>query len=293
MRVLVTGRQGQVVRSLMVRAPAGVQIIALGRPELDLAASASIVPAILTARPDVVISAAAYTAVDRAESDAGAAHAINATAAGEVARAAAMAGAALIHLSTDYVFDGRQAAPYVESDPTCPLGVYGHSKLAGEQAVHTAHPAALILRTAWVYSPFGHNFLRTMLRLAETRGEIGVVADQIGSPTSALDLADALLALATGPFPAQGGLYHIAGTGHASWADLAEVMLTASARAGGPTAHVRRIATRDYPTPAPRPRQSRLDSAALAARFGLRLPDWRVSAARDAYHLIQQREVCA
>lgn len=287
MRVVVTGQHGQVARALVRQAPAGVQVVTLGRPDLDLADAGSIVPAILAARPDVVISAAAYTAVDRAESEPDLAHAINAIGAGEVARGAAMAGAALLHLSSDYVFDGRQAAPYRESDPTAPLGAYGRSKLAGEQAVRAAHPAPLILRTSWVYAPFGHNFLRTMLRLAETRAKIAVVADQIGHPTSALDLADALLAL-TG----EAGLYHLTGAGEASWADLAEVILAASARHGGPTARVRRIASVDYPTPAPRPRQSRLDGSALARR-GVVLPDWRESVGRDVAELVCKREVCA
>lgn len=294
MRIAVTGQVGQVVTSLIERAPEGVTIIALGRPDLDLADSATIAPAIAAAKPDVVVSAAAYTAVDKAESEADLAHAINGAGAGAVAGAAHALGVPVIHISTDYVFDGTKPAPYVESDPVAPLGVYGASKLAGEQAVLAAAPDAVILRTAWVYSPFGANFVKTMLRLAETRDEVGVVADQIGNPTSALDIADAVLAIAVrlhaAPDKAPRGIFHMTGGGEGSWADLAEDVFAASAAVGGPSAHVRRITTADYPTPAARPANSRLDCGALASAYDIRLPDWRASTLSVVQRLVRAQQ---
>ena len=282
MRVVVTGKAGQLARSLAERAPDGVQVILLGRPELDLAEPSGIAAALAAARPDVVVNAAAYTAVDKAETERDLAFAVNGAGAGGVAAATRALDVPLIHISTDYVFDGSKPAAYVETDPTAPLGVYGASKLAGEQAVLTAHPGAVICRTAWVYSPFGANFVKTMLRLAETREELGVVADQIGNPTSALDIADAVLALARrlkDDPAAETGIFHMTGSGEASWADLAEAIFAASAAQGGSTAKVRRITTADYPTPAPRPPNSRLDCRKLAEVHGLSLPDWRSSVA--------------
>lgn len=293
MRIAVTGKTGQVVSALLERAGSGVEVIALGRPELDLADPATIEPAIRAARPDVVVSAAAYTAVDKAEGDADAAFAINATGPGEVARVAAALGVPLIHISTDYVFDGSKSAPYVEGDPVAPLGVYGASKEAGERAVLAAHPQAVILRTAWVYSPFGANFVKTMLRLAETRPELGVVADQIGNPTSALDIADGVLKVAANLLAdrlAPRGIFHMTGSGEASWADFAEAIFAASAGVGGPSAKVNHIGTKDYPTPAARPANSRLDCAALQAAHGVRLPDWRASTAQVVARLVKEKE---
>jgi dTDP-4-dehydrorhamnose reductase len=293
MRIAVTGKAGQVVTSLIERAGAG-DVIALGRPELDLADIASIEPAIRAARPDVVVSAAAYTAVDRAEGEAEAAFAINAAGAGEVARVAHAMMIPVIHISTDYVFDGSKAGPYTEADPVAPLGVYGQSKLAGERAVLAAHPGAVILRTAWVYSPFGANFVKTMLRLAETRDELGVVADQIGNPTSALDIADGVIAVAQAlvehPGQTTRGVFHMTAQGQGVWADLAEAVFAASAAHGGPSARVKRIATTDYPTPAARPANSRLDCAKLAAAYGVRLPDWRDSVAATVARLVKERQ---
>ncbi|WJS99124.1 dTDP-4-dehydrorhamnose reductase [Novosphingobium humi] len=279
MRIAVTGKSGQVVTSLIDRAGMGIEIIALGRPELDLGDPGSVGPAIAAARPDVVVSAAAYTAVDRAESEEEVAFAINGAGAGAVSAAARALGVPVIHISTDYVFDGTKPEPYVESDPVAPLGAYGRSKLAGERAVIAAAPDAVILRTAWVYSPFGANFVKTMLRLAQTRDELGVVADQIGNPTSARDIADAVLAIAfqlyNAPETAPRGIFHMTGTGEGSWADLAEVVFAASAALGGPSAQVRRITTADYPTPAARPANSRLCCDRLAGAYGLRPRPWR------------------
>ena len=282
MRLVVTGVRGQIAQSLVERAPHGVTVIALGRPTLDLADPAGIAPALAAIRADVVVNAAAYTAVDKAETDAEAAFAINTTGAGAVAAAANALGLPLIHISTDYVFDGAKLSPYVETDPTGPTGVYGASKLAGEAAVIEAHAGATILRTAWVYSPFGNNFVKTMLRMAASRDELGVVADQIGNPTSALDIADAVMAIAANLVtrsddPALSGLFHMSGRGEASWAELATRIFTASAAAGGPFACVRAITTAEYPTPARRPANSRLDCTRLELAHGVRLPDWQNS----------------
>ena len=298
MRVAVTGVSGQIVRALIERAPAGVTVVALGRPILDLADPAGIAPALAQVGADIIINAAAYTAVDQAETDHGAAFAINATGAGAVAAAAAALGVPLIHISTDYVFDGAKLAPYVETDPTGPTGVYGASKLAGESAVMAAHPGATIARTAWVCSPFGNNFIKTMLRLAATRDELGVVADQIGNPTSALDIADGVLQMAANLVArpddrALTGLFHLTGGGAASWADLAERVFATSTAHGGAGARVKRIATVDYPTPARRPANSRLDCARLGGVHGVRLPDWGCSIDTIVTRLLAAQEIFA
>jgi dTDP-4-dehydrorhamnose reductase len=283
MRILVTGRDGQVARSLVERgALAGHQIFTLGRPQLDLAGDrGSIVAAVEAEAPDVVVSAAAYTMVDKAESDPGMAFAVNERGAAAVASAAAKLAVPLIHLSTDYVFDGTKGSPYVEQDETGPTGVYGASKLAGERAVLSEHGNTAILRTAWVYSPFGSNFVKTMLRLAGDRDEVGVVADQRGNPTSALDIADGLIAvasnLANGMDADHRGIFHMTAAGDASWAEFAQEVFAASARSAGPVAAVKPVTTADYPTPARRPANSRLDSSRLARIHGVRLPQWRDS----------------
>ena len=285
MRIAVTGRDGQVVSAFLdIAASEGVEVIAVGRPDLDLAAPATVLPALQAARPDVVVSAAAYTAVDKAESEPEVARAINQEGAEAVAAAAARLGVPVIHLSTDYVFDGAATRPYREDDPTGPLGVYGRSKLLGERAVAAVNPRHVILRTAWVYSPFGANFVRTMLRVAGSRDEVSVVADQQGCPTSAIDIARAVIAVArrVGPgsvdaAPDLFGTFHLTGRGEAVWADVAEAVFARSAALGGPTARVKRIGTADYPTPARRPANSRLDGGKLAHVYGLVLPAWRES----------------
>ncbi|MFT3976815.1 MAG: dTDP-4-dehydrorhamnose reductase [Sphingomonas bacterium] len=283
MRIAVTGQSGQVASSLVERGrAAGHEVMTIGRPVLDLTHPASVARALEAAAPDVVVSAAAYTAVDKAESESALAHAINGRGAGAVAEAASALGVPLVHLSTDYVFDGTLDRPYVESDPTGPAGVYGASKLAGEQAVLAAHAGnSAVLRVAWVYSPFGANFVKTMLRLAKDHDEISVVADQYGNPTSALDIADGIVRvaenLAADPDPALRGVFHMTATGEASWADFAEAIFAASAAHGGSHARVRRITTADYPTPAPRPANSRLDCGLIARAHGVALPDWRAS----------------
>ena len=280
MRIIVTGKQGQVVSSLIERGAGKADIIALGRPEFDLAEE-NVAAAFDTLRPDVIVNAAAYTMVDKAETDSETAMRVNAIGAGAVASAATRLGVPLIHLSTDYVFDGAQNRPYREDDPTGPTGVYGRTKLEGERRVAANCGNHAILRTAWVYSPFGSNFVRTMLRLGETRSELGVVADQQGNPTSALDIADGVLEIAQrltrDPSPALRGVFHMSGAGEATWADFAtEVFALAQARGRAPVV-VKRIGTTDYPTPAKRPANSRLDNTRLIKTFGFSLPDWRSS----------------
>lgn len=282
MRLAVTGRDGQVAASLLELGQnrRDVEVVAIGRPALDLTRPQTVFAALAAASPDIVVSAAAYTAVDLAEDEKELAFAVNAVGAGKVAEAAAKLGVPVIHLSTDYVFNGAKDSAYVESDSTAPLGVYGASKLAGEAAVAAANPRHLILRTAWVYSPFGKNFVKTMLRLAADRDELSVVADQWGNPTSALDIADAILhaaaMLAKGKDTAF-GVYHLAGTGEVSWSGFARHILDTSRTLGGPHARVRDISTADYPTKARRPANSRLSSAKFAAAFGWTAPDWRAA----------------
>ena len=293
MRIVVTGREGQVVRSLIERGGmAGATVIPIGRPELDLAGSAEAIGAVIAAEaPDVVVSAAAYTAVDKAESERDLAFAVNEQGPRAIAAAARDAGIPLIHLSTDYVFDGNGDRPYVEGDPTNPNGVYGASKLAGEQAVLTMQPVSAVLRTAWVYSPYSNNFVKTMLRLASDRDEVSVVADQRGNPTSALDIADGILAVArnlrAAGGPALRGLFHMTGAGEATWAEFAEAIFAASGELGGPVARVNHIMTADYPTAAKRPANSRLNSDKLSAVHDVRLPDWRQSLKGVVARLLQ------
>jgi len=282
-RIIVIGREGQVARALAERAPAhGAKAVLLGRPKLDLADPSGIEDILLDTGGDLIVNSAAYTAVDQAESEPELAEAINGIGAGAVAGAAATMNVPVIQISTDYVFDGAAGRPYREEDETRPLGVYGSSKLLGEQAVADATGNHAILRTAWIYSPFGKNFVRTMLRLAADRDEIGVVADQVGSPTSALDIADGVLAVGKNLVEkpqdsALRGIFHMAGEGFASWADFAQEIFAASARLGGPGARVRPIATADYPTPAKRPANSRLDCGKLASIHGVALPPWQTS----------------
>jgi dTDP-4-dehydrorhamnose reductase len=300
-RMVVTGRHGQVVSSLLERGQhdGRFAVIAVGRPELDLSAPDTIDAALRQARPDVIVSAAAYTAVDRAETDEEAAMVVNATGAGRIAEMAAALGVPLVHLSTDYVFDGAKSSPYIESDPVAPLGAYGRSKLAGERAVADAAPNHVILRTAWIYGPFGGNFLKTMLSLAESCDSVNVIGDQIGNPTCALDIADGILAVAANLLasrdPTLRGVFHMAGRGEASWADFAEEIFARSAIEGKAAAHVERIPSSMYPTPARRPANSRLDCSLIESRHGIRLPDWMQSTASTVARLARtwDREGCA
>lgn len=284
MKIVATGGPGQLVLSLEERLKGTADsFVAVGPPALDLAAGddEAVYAALAAHAPDAIINAAAHTAVDKAESERDLAFAINADGAGAVARAAKRLGVPIVHVSTDYVFAGDKAEPYVESDATGPTGVYGASKLAGEQAVLASGADAAILRTAWVYSPFGNNFVKTMLRVGAARDELSVVDDQRGCPTNALDLADACIAVArnlmAGGDPAQRGIFHATGSGEGTWADFAEAIFTASSAIDGPAARVKRITTAEYPTPAQRPANSRLSGAKLAAAHGLTLPAWRES----------------
>jgi dTDP-4-dehydrorhamnose reductase len=293
LKFAVTGKNGQVVQALVERGLlAGHEIVSLGRPELDLAGEADhVIATLVAARPDVIVSAAAYTAVDHAEVERDLAFAINQAGAAAVAEAARRLNIPLLHLSTDYVFDGAKADAYTEIDATGPTGVYGGSKLAGEEAVLARHDDVVILRTAWVYSPFGANFLKTMLRLAGGCEEVRVVADQRGNPTSALDIADGIISVAqnlvSDANSAQRGIFHMAGSGDASWAEFAQAIFETSAATGGPTARVRAIDTADYPTLAKRPVNSTLSSEKLARIHGVRLPDWRQSMADVVLRLVR------
>ncbi len=280
--ILVFGRNGQVARELARLGEAtGRAMTFAGRDRLDLADLAGVEALIATTAPDAVINAAAYTAVDRAEREPDDAFALNRDFPAAIAAACAARTIPLVHFSTDYVFDGTSPRPYVETDPTHPIGVYGASKLAGEQAVTAASGPAVILRTSWVYSAYGTNFVKTMLALAAHRAEVSVVADQIGRPTWARDCAEAALAAvdALAGAPELAGLYHLSGAGDASWADLAAAVFAESAQRGGRTAKVRPITTAEYPTPARRPANSRLDCGKIEAAGLWRLRSWRESLA--------------
>jgi dTDP-4-dehydrorhamnose reductase len=292
-RYLVTGSRGQVVQSLVERSKVNdeIEVIPVGRPTLDLAQPESLKSVIARVEPDLIVSAAAYTAVDLAETEEVEAFAVNAAGPECLAELAAVRGIPLIHLSTDYVFDGSKQASYVESDPVGPLGVYGRTKLEGERRILAALSNVAILRTAWVYSPFGRNFLKTMLSAAATRSRLNVVDDQVGNPTSALDVADCVLAVAANLLDSSDaslrGVFHMTGSGEASWADFAEEIFTVSAASGGPSAEVDRIPTSAYPTPAHRPANSRLDCSRLHSAHRIRLPDWRSSTAAVVERLLR------
>lgn len=281
MSLLVIGRSGQVAQSLAELAGNRSDIIFAGRPELDLGVAGEAARIIADQRPTLVINAAAYTAVDKAEEDRVAAMRLNGAAVGEIGESAAAIGAPVIHFSTDYVFDGAGKGAYREDAPIAPINTYGATKAAGEEALRQAQRDHLIFRTSWVYSRFGTNFIKTMLRLAGDRDEVRVVADQRGCPTSAHDLAAAILDIAdhrlAGEKAGWGATYHLAGTGACSWADFAEHIFTVSAELGGPSAKVVSITSAEFPTPATRPANSGLDSSAAAERLGLRLPPWEQS----------------
>lgn len=274
MKVLVTGGDGQLGRALAKTAPPRVEVTAFSRTSLDITDPASIADTITRAAPDLVINAAAYTAVDRAESEKALAFAVNGTAPGTLAAAAHRTNAGFVHVSTDFVFDGHASTPYAPDAPTAPAGAYGASKLAGEQAALAAHPDALVMRTAWVYAAEGDNFVRTMLRLMAEREEVRVVADQIGTPTHADGLARAIWRLAAAKLP---GIWHWTDAGVASWYDFA-VAIQEEALALGLLSRavpVIPIRTEDYPTPARRPAFSLLDKSTTWAHTGP-AAHWRV-----------------
>jgi dTDP-4-dehydrorhamnose reductase len=291
MRVLLTGARGQVGMDMARELEGRAEVIAHDRASLDLAKPDEIVARVREARPDVIVNAAAYTAVDRAESDAEAARAVNALAPGVLAQEAKRLGALLVHYSTDYVFDGARKTPYVESDATAPLGVYGRTKLEGERAIAAAGADHVILRTSWVYAPHGKNFMLTMLRLGATQKELRVVDDQRGAPTSSRQLARATLALLSSGDPARPiaaadlerlraapGVYHATAHGETSWFGFAQEIFDRWSKRPGNVFVMPRmiaIATSEYPTPARRPANSVLSNAKLERVFGVRLPSWR------------------
>lgn len=281
MKILVAGAQGQLACALREAAQEqrSHMLVALGRPQLDLLDPMTLGKAMEDVEPDLVVNAAAYTAVDKAESDRETAFAVNRDGAGALAAAAEARRTPIIQVSTDYVFDGRKSGAYEETDGTNPLGVYGRSKLEGEQAVAAANPRHVILRTAWLYAPYGANFLRTMLRLARERPELRVVADQTGQPTYAPHLAEAILAIA-GALSSQRrrdlwGTYHIAAGGETTWHGFASAIVHAGTGLGVPQVPVIPITTAEYPTPAARPANSRLDCGKLERTFGIHLPHWQ------------------
>ncbi|MDF1486415.1 dTDP-4-dehydrorhamnose reductase [Ramlibacter sp. H39-3-26] len=287
-RILLLGKNGQLgwelQRSL---APLG-EVTALGRDDAggDLAQPGALADAVRTLRPGIIVNAAAYTAVDRAESEPGQAHAINAAAPGVLAEEAARLGAWLVHYSTDYVFDGSGSAPWREADATAPLNVYGRTKLEGERRIQAACARHLILRTSWVHAARGGNFARTMLRLARERERLTVIDDQWGAPTGADLLADvtahAIRQLLRHPQDA--GLYHVAAAGATTWHSYAKYVLAQAAQAQYAikirATEVAPVPTSAFPTPAARPRNSRLDTSRLQATFGLALPPWQAGVAR-------------
>ena len=274
--VLVTGANGQVGQELQ-RAdwPDGVSVVGLTRTDLDIADRAAVAAALRTHAPEVVVNAAAYTAVDRAEDEAEAAFRVNRDGVEVLNELTAEANIGFIHLSTDYVFDGAKNGWYVETDATNPTGVYGASKAAGERIVLT-RPDAIVLRTAWVYGALGPNFVRTMLRLAAERDQLGVVDDQVGTPTAAADIAAAIVTIVDSGLE-RGGLFHCAAPDEATWWDLADAAITGAGLADGVT--IDKLTTEQYPTAAARPANSRLASGKLADAYGVTLPPWRTSLA--------------
>lgn len=300
MRVLVLGANGQLGRALRTTLPASGthEVIFAGRAEADLQEPASLMAALDRVQPQVVVNAAAYTAVDRAESEPDLAFRVNAEAPALLAREAARRGMGLLHFSTDYVFDGTKPGPYVEDDAPAPLSVYGRSKLEGEQAVLASGAAALVFRTTWVYHDEGANFLKTMLKLAMEREQLRVVGDQRGAPTWAGQLADLVQQVLADADPVvrmaqASGLYHASAAGQTSWADYARFVV--SVAAAHPTGRARLrlgpddvvgISTADWPTAARRPSNSVLDNTRLAQRLGVRFPDWSEDVRRCVERLL-------
>lgn len=273
-RLLITGADGQLGRSLRALGEAGHELIFTDVAQLDISDAAAVGRAV--SEVDFVVNCAAYTAVDRAESEPELAEKINVLGVRNLAEACAAHDKTLLHISTDYVFDGRSATPYKEDDPPVPLGVYGRTKLAGEQAVRAAGCRGAIVRTAWLYSEYGHNFLRTMLRLGASQQEIRVVSDQLGTPTYAGDLAAAILRVLPDAANKKGEIYHYSDRGQTSWSGFAAEIM----RVAGLTATIVPIPTAEYPTPAARPAYSLLDKSKIMRDFGLKIPVWEESLKR-------------
>ncbi|MFZ1813279.1 MAG: dTDP-4-dehydrorhamnose reductase [Rhizobiaceae bacterium] len=281
MRILVAGRTGQLARALCeVAATAEAEIHCLGRDEMDIADRAAIQNAFERYRPDLLVNAAAYTAVDRAESEAQEAFRINEQGAEKLASATHAAGIPIIHVSTDYVFNGKGNRPYREDDPTDPLNVYGRSKLAGEICVKEANPHHVIMRTSWVYSTWGANFLLTMLRLARERDRLSIVDDQYGTPTFAPDIADAIVRIArrmaTGPASEElYGVFNFTNQGTTNWFGFAEAIFALAGKKGMKVPELSAIPTSQYPTPAQRPKYSVLDTERIAGVYAIRPRPWQ------------------
>jgi dTDP-4-dehydrorhamnose reductase len=290
--ILVTGGGGQLATALADVGGAAVRVV--GRPGFDFDRPDSIDATFAAATPGLVVNAAAWTAVDAAEQDEAGAMRANRDGPARLAALCAEAGIPLVHISTDYVFDGRKGAPYFETDPTSPTGVYGASKLAGEREVLAKCQKAVIVRTSWVYSTTGKNFVRTMLNLAQTRDRLRVVADQKGCPTAARDLAEIVLGIARrlgdGWRDDCAGVFHSCGAGWVTWHGFAEAVFDEAARHGAKRPIVEPITTAEYPTPAQRPADSRLDCGRLHRVFGLRQPEWRASLARTIDELLAPAE---
>ncbi len=283
-KILLTGINGQVGHALYPKLQALGEVIALDRTQLDLSNPDTIRKVVQQHKPDLIVNPAAYTAVDKAESESELAHAINGTAPGVLAEEAAKLNALLIHYSTDYVFDGQKNSPYIETDQTNPLGIYGASKLAGENAIQQINRQYLIFRTSWVYGSYGKNFLRTILRLAHEREKLDIVDDQFGAPTSSDTIADATIAALENWNGSQTGIYHLVNAGEASWHVFAQTIveqygqylneknwppLKTSAE------NIVGISTAEYPTPAQRPKNSRMSTEKIVTRLGVRLPSWQ------------------
>ena len=279
-RILITGGSGQVGHCLKAQLQGCAELSVPDSSALNIADRRSVRQAVETFRPDYIINAAAYTAVDKAENDAERAFAVNRDGAHHLAEAAEAAGAAMLHISTDYVFDGAGGAPYDEAAPTAPQNIYGASKLAGEQAVLAACRRVVVMRTSWVFGAHGQNFVKTMLRLGRERDSLGIVADQYGAPTAAADITAALITIIRRHTPDQlaerAGIYHYCGSPYASWFEFAETIFAEAAAQGvlAKIPAVKPIATADYPTPAKRPTDSRLDCGKIRAVFGIGPCDW-------------------
>ena len=290
MRVVVTGGTGQLASCLVERGAGKAEIVLLGRPEFELTDAQSVLREITKARGDVIINTAGHTAVDDAEHEPELAMRINSDGAGFVAQAARALNAPLLHISTDYVFDGASQQRYREHDPAHPINQYGRSKLSGEKKVLDIWPNSVVMRSAWAFSQYGSNFVRTMLRIGESQNQIEVVADQRGDPTAALDIADALLnaaeRLVADPASNLRGIFHMTAGGCASWAELAEATFGEAELLGHAHVSVTPIATAQYPRSARRPAFACLDSSKLQDLYGIQLPQWRESLAETVKRLL-------
>lgn len=282
MRVVVIGKSGQLAQCLAATAPSGVELNCLGRQECDITDSANAFEALTSRNPDILINASAYTAVDKAESNRDAAFALNENGPAALAGFAARRGIPLIHVSTDYVFDGSSLRPYTEEDPVAPLNVYGASKLAGELAISRIWHNHIIVRTSWLFSAWGSNFVKKMLELGRKSHTLRVVADQYGRPTSAHELANVIWRIGTSigldcARSERWGIYHYADAGETNWADFAAAIFASPHVELARLPEIHRIGTADYPTPARRPRHSVLDCTKIETAFGIRPKRWAAS----------------